>query len=246
MYLNNQLTALAIIPGLLLIIYVYGKDKVEKEPIGLIVKLIIFGAITTQIAAFAEQTASSFFPQYAQGTVGYALVNGVCLAAFWEELLKFLALRLGSWKHPSFNYRFDGIVYGVSVAVGFALLENVMYVAMFGFQTAIVRAFTAVPLHAFAGMFMGVMYSYSKKAAILGQSGTSAKFTFLALLVPMFIHGTYDFLAMLGYPGIQILFYAFVIVLYIAAIKTINKMSAEDRKGSFYPSARVIDYDCDL
>lgn len=237
---------MAIIPGILLIGYVYGKDKVEKEPIGLIIKLIMFGAITTEIARVVEGALFQALPQYPKGTLGYALITGFCIAAFTEELVKFLALRLGSWRHPSFNYRFDGIVYGVSVAVGFALLENIMYVAMYGLQTAIVRAFTAVPLHAFSGVFMGVFYSYSKKAAILGKSSASTSFTLMALIVPMLVHGTYDFLAMLAAPGIQIVFYIFVILLYIVAIKTIKKNSEEDRRGSFYPRARVIEYDQDI
>ena len=81
---------------------------------------------------------------------------------------------------------------GLTAAVGFAIYENIMYVAMYGMQTAIVRAFTAIPLHAFCGAFMGAIYSYSKKASILGNGGASVMYTILALLVPMAIHGTYD------------------------------------------------------
>ena len=246
MYISNNLMALAIIPGLLIIIYVYTKDRVEKEPIGLIVKLVIFGMITTILAGYAEAYASMLFPQYPVGSLPYALINSFALAAFWEELLKYLALRIGSWRNPSFNYRFDGIVYGVSVAVGFAVLENIMYVAQYGFQTAVVRAFTAVPLHAFCGVFMGVFYSYSKKASIIGQRRLSAMCTLLSLLVPMMIHGIYDTLAFLkadfAFYGLMI----FVVFLYVMAIRTIKKNSAEDYRAGFYPQARTIEYDTHL
>ena len=237
--------ALAIIPGLLLIIYVYRKDKVEKEPLGLIIRILIYGVISCIAAGFLEQLESQFLPQYPQGSVEYAVQTSFCMAALVEETVKFLAMRLGSWRYQGFNYRFDGIVYGVSAAVGFAVYENVMYVAMYGLQTAIVRAFTAIPLHAFCGVFMGVMYSYSKKASILGQGGTCVMYTIFALLLPMLIHGTYDTFAFLGERG-TIPLLVFVVILYIAAISTINRMSREDYRAGFYPQARNIDYEVEL
>ena len=167
------------------------------------------------------------------------------MAAFVEEIVKFLAMKIGSWRYPGFNYRFDGIVYGVSAAVGFAVYENINYVAMYGLETAIVRAFTAIPLHAFCGVFMGVIYSYSKKAAILGNKGASIGYTLLALLVPMLIHGTYDTFAFLGGQG-TIPLLVFVVILYVTAIATIKSMSAADYRAGFYPQARVINYDVDI
>ena len=241
MYLSSDLMALAIIPGLLLIIYVYKKDKVEKEPVGLIVKIIIFGVISCIAAGYLEQLESQFLPAYPQGSLQYALQTSFCMAAFVEEIVKFLAMRIGSWKYSGFNYRFDGVVYGVSAAVGFAIYENIMYVAMYGMQTAIVRAFTAIPLHAFCGVFMGAIYSYSKKASILGQGGASAMYTIFALLVPMLIHGTYDTFAFLGQRGTVPLL-IFVVILYIAAIYTIKRLSASDYRAGFYPQARTVDY----
>ncbi len=237
--------ALAIIPGLLIIIYVYRKDTVEKEPLGLILRIIIFGVLSCLAAAYLEQFESQFLPQYPKGSLEYALTTSFCMAAFVEEIVKFLAMRIGSWRYPGFNYRFDGVVYGVSAAVGFAIYENINYVAMYGLQTAIVRAFTAIPLHAFCGVFMGVIYSYSKKASILGQNGASVGYTVLALLVPMLIHGTYDTFAFLGERGTVPLL-VFVVILYIAAITTIKKMSAADYRAGFYPRARTIDYNVDI
>lgn len=237
--------ALAIIPGLLIIIYVYKKDKVEKEPVGLIIKIILLGVLSCFAAAYLEMFESQFLPQYPQGSLEYALTTSFCMAALVEEIVKFLAMKIGSWRYPGFNYRFDGIVYGVSAAVGFAIYENINYVAMYGLQTAIVRAFTAIPLHAFCGVFMGVIYSYSKKAAILGNRGASIGYTLLALLVPMLIHGTYDTFAFLGEQG-TIPLLVFVVILYIAAISTIKRMSAADYRAGFYPQARVINYDVDI
>ena len=234
MYLNNQLTALAIIPGLLIVIYVYIKDKVEKETIGMIIKLILYGGISCIIAGYVESFASNFLPVYPEGSLEYALINAFALAAFWEEILKFIALRIPTWKCKHFNYRFDGIVYGVSAAIGFAVLENVLYVAQYGMQTAIVRAFTAVPLHAFCGIAMGAFYSYSKKNSIIGKKGKSLIYTILALVVPMFIHGVYNTFAFLRSSEAAYGLLIFVLIMYVIAIKIVRKLSMADKKAGFY------------
>ena len=246
MYMDNNLMALAIIPGVLILGYVYGKDKVEKEPLSMIMRIVFLGAASCFVAGAAEGALQSVLPKYEQGTIQFALQTSFCLAALCEETVKYLALRIGSWKSRFFNYRFDGIVYGVSSAVGFAVLENIQYVSMYGIATAISRAFLAVPLHAFCGVYMGVFYSYSKKASILGQKGLSAGFTLLALIVPMIIHGVYDTCAFMGTEAFTYILLGFVVLLYIAAIMTIRKMSAADRDAGFYPEARVIEYDTTL
>ena len=245
MQMDNNLMALAIIPGLLIIYYVYKKDKVEKEPIGLIIRIMLFGVLSCIAAGYLEQLESYILPQYPQGSVEYAVTTAFCMAAFVEEIVKFIAMKYGSWKYPGFNYRFDGIVYGVSAAVGFAIYENIHYVAVYGFATAVVRAFTAIPLHSFCGVFMGVFYSYSKKASILGRNGAKIGYTLLALLVPMMIHGTYDMLAFLGENG-TIPLLVLVVLLYIVAIMTIRRMSAADYRSGFYPQAHEINYDVEI
>lgn len=245
MYMSSELMALAIIPGLLLIAYVYKKDRVEKEPPALLMKLVLFGIISCMAAGYLEQLESQFLPAYPSGSVQYALQTSFLMAALVEETVKFLAMRTASWNNRAFNYRFDGVVYGLTAAVGFAIYENIMYVAMYGMQTAIVRAFTAIPLHAFCGAFMGAIYSYSKKASILGQSGSSIMYSILALLVPMLIHGTYDTFAFLGSQGTMPLL-VFVVILYIAAITMIRKLSASDYRAGFYPQARPIDYEVEI
>ena len=243
MYLDSNLMALAIVPGLLLVIYVYVKDKVEKEPVSLIIRIIIFGIISCIAAGYIEQAESYILPAYPEGSLQYAVQTSFLMAALVEETVKFLAMRIGSWNYSGFNYRFDGVVYGVSAAVGFAVYENIMYIASYGFQTGIVRAFTAVPLHAFCGAFMGAIYSYSKKASILGRS--PAPYTILALLVPMLIHGTYDTFAFLGERGTMPLL-VFVVILYIAAISMIRRLSRSDYRAGFYPQARNIDISVDI
>ena len=79
MYMSSNLMALAIVPGLLLIIYVYKKDRVEKEPPALLIKLLLFGIISCIAAGYLEQLESQFLPAYPQGSVEYALQTSFLL-----------------------------------------------------------------------------------------------------------------------------------------------------------------------
>lgn len=233
----SQLLALALIPGLLIIFYIYRKDTVEKEPRGLIIKLIVLGALSCIPAAAAEAFMDAHFVVNSS-RLAWAASNAFISAALCEEVCKFALLYLGSWKNRNFDYRFDGIVYGVSVAVGFALLENVMYVADGGFETALMRAVLAVPLHAFCGVFMGVFYGGMMKHNVNGNSGGKVRCLIGALAVPIMIHGTYDTFAFLGDNISTILLLAFTAIMYVVAIKYVSKFSREDWNAGFYRLSR--------
>lgn len=233
--MEMNLLFLALIPGILIIIFIFRKDKVESEPTSLIIKLLILGAVSCIPAIFAETFMSGFKPaEFIEGSVGNALFNAFLVAALCEEVCKFVLLWLGSWKNRSFNYRFDGIVYGVCVAVGFALLENVMYVLNGGLYVALMRGVLAVPLHAFCGVYMGIHYGAAKRYSIEGQHGKAWGSVFLALFAPFLIHGIYDSLAFMGEYGTTFILLAFVLLMYIVAIKVVNKYSREDWHAGFY------------
>ena len=234
----NILLFLALLPGILIIIYVYRMDKVEKEPWGLILRLVLLGALSCVPAAFMETFIDGAMPAFPEGSLAYALSMAFVSAALCEEICKFLFLRFGSWNNPNFGYRFDGILYGVSVAVGFAVLENIMYVMMSGLETALMRGVLAVPLHAFCGLFMGVFFGAAKKARIDGKS--SAKFNALALIVPFMIHGIYDTLAFLENSVVTVILLAFVLLMYIVSIRCVRAYSKDDASSAFYEQGETL------
>ena len=111
--MSQTLLFLALLPGILIIIYVYHKDKIDPEPKGMIIKTILFGVLSCIPAAIAEGILDSIYPNFMEGTLAYALMTSFLCAALCEETVKYTALRLATWNSPEFNYRFDGIVYGV-------------------------------------------------------------------------------------------------------------------------------------
>jgi RsiW-degrading membrane proteinase PrsW (M82 family) len=142
------------------------------------------------------------------------------VAAFTEELFKFLVLFLLIWKRPEFNEKFDGIVYAVFVSLGFAGVENVLYVISSGVETGIVRAVTAVPAHAVFGITMGFYFGMAK-FYVKEQSALKQK----ALLYPIILHGIYDFILFTGIAWLSILFAGFVVYLYISGLKRVKNLS---------------------
>ena len=139
----------AVVPAVLLIIYIYTKDKVEKEPPGLLISLVVLGIVSTFCAMATETVGQLILRPFAYyPTIGYLIVLNFIVVGLSEEGFKFLMLKLRTWKHPAFNYRFDAVVYSVCVSLGFALFENIMYVMQYGMATAAIRAITAVPGHA--------------------------------------------------------------------------------------------------
>ena len=102
-----SLVSLAMLPGILIILYIFRKDKVEREPVNLMVKMVVLGALSCVPAAFLEGWIENYLPQYPEGSLGYAMTISFLSAGLIEELCKFAFLRIGIWKNREFDYRFD-------------------------------------------------------------------------------------------------------------------------------------------
>ncbi len=186
---------LAVLPAILLVVYIYRKDKFEKEPFGMLLKAFFFGCLTTIPASLLEgvlQTVYAALLGNGGGLLGYSLYTGFVVAGFSEELFKLLFLAWAVWRSRHFTEYFDGIVYAASVSLGFACVENILYV--FGgttysemIHTGIVRAVLSVPAHFLFGVTMGYFFSMAKfEPAKRGQNLRKA------LFVPLALHGTFD------------------------------------------------------
>lgn len=223
------LIAAAVIPAVLLIIFVYRQDRLEKESWGMIFKLVLFGAISTLFAQVTETIGIALLAWLFQpGGLAYNLVLYFVVVGLSEEGFKYLILRWRTWNSPEFNCRFDGVVYATAVSLGFALWENISYVISYGIGTAMVRAVTAVPGHACFGVFMGAFYGVSKLHESNRDEPNAKQCKKLSVIVPVLLHGTYDFIASRSASAIDLLFVAFIGFMFWFAYRTVKKLSAAD------------------
>ena len=237
-YINPILIAAAVIPAIVLLIKVYKSDKMDKEPIGLLVSLVLYGIIATGFAMLTECVGNfilSFF--FDEGSITYNAIMYFLIVALSEEGFKYILLKKRTWYSPAFNYKFDGVVYAVFVSLGFALWENIGYVLMYGLSTAMVRAVTAVPGHACFGVFMGTWYGMAKKYDGYGYAGVSQICRAMALLIPVLLHGFYDFTASFENEHYGWIFAAFVSAMFLIAFLLVRKMSNNDehiKKNTYF------------
>ncbi|MBQ6734718.1 MAG: PrsW family intramembrane metalloprotease [Lachnospiraceae bacterium] len=219
----------ALLPALFLMFLIYRQDRVEREPVGLLFKLFLLGALVTFPAGWLERLAVSFlrtvYPN-AYSTL-FLFIENFLIVGLIEEGGKYLVLRT-TWRHPAFNYRFDAVVYGAFSALGFAAAENLLYVFRMGIGVAPVRAVTAIPLHCICGIFMGHFYGLAKSCERHALRGRAAQYHTIALLLPMLIHGFYDFSVTSGYEVLQTVFLVFVVALDIIAIISVRKYARQD------------------
>lgn len=188
--MNLSLLGLAVAPGLAIAIYVYWKDKFDKEPKRLMVLGFILGIISTILAVILEKTWTHF---------GFFLSNNSLMTGFYafivvgfsEELSKYVFLKRYLYSHKEFDEPYDGITYSVMVGMGFATLENILYVAEGGFHTAIVRLFMAVPAHAAFAVIMGYYIGLAKF-----NPAKRTSYLLMGLLGATALHGAYDFALM--------------------------------------------------
>jgi RsiW-degrading membrane proteinase PrsW (M82 family) len=150
------------------------------------VRTFLLGLLSTVPVIVLAFPLDRFHPRFG-GPLQLALYEAFILAAIPEELLKLLVVRGYSARRQSFDEPMDGIVYGATAALGFAALENALYVMDGGWMTALVRAVTAVPMHAAAGAILGYgvargRFSSSGRAAVLTAWGAA-----------VLVHGLYDF-----------------------------------------------------
>ena len=221
----------AVVPAMILMYYIYRKDRVEKEPAGLLLKLFIAGAVSTGAAIILEIAAEylevNVLTQVNAGAATFAIVDATMVGII-EEACKFFFLKRITWKNPNFNYTFDGIVYAVCVSLGFAALENVLYLTSYGLELAVPRGLLAVPGHAAFAVFMGVFYADAKRCAALGDAAAASRSMRRAFFLPVLLHGFYDFCLMSGSDLLGLLFFGFVIVVDIVTWRLIRNSSKTD------------------
>ena len=223
------LFAIAILPVVVLMIYIYRQDKYQKEPIKSLIKAFIGGILAILLDILIVNGVDlALGNTVLAGTVFF---SAFLEAGIPEELSKFLIFMIFIWRDKNFDEYFDGIVYATFIGLGFACLENIEYVFNYGFATGVVRALISVPGHFLFGVVMGYFLSMAKfhpqKRGIYLLSG---------LLLAMLAHGLFDWLLMLTEyltPAIcSIIYIVFIwgdIKLWKLGLKYIKKQQENSR-----------------
>ncbi len=189
------LVAVAVGPCLAILHVVYAVDR-EREPLRNVLRYFLAGALVVIPVALIEAallTGARFVPGYDTEKSLWSVALGafVFIAAI-EEIGKRLAVQVCARNDREIGNGFDWLVYSVATAMGFALIENVLYVMKGGISVGVLRALTAVPAHALNGTLMGDRLARATFGPVHG-SGLQMR---LAVIEPALWHGAYDFLAL--------------------------------------------------
>ncbi|OUM97028.1 MAG: peptidase [Thermobacillus sp. ZCTH02-B1] len=183
MWLLSMLTA-AIAPGIALLAYFYLKDRYDAEPIHMVARMFVVGALIVLPIAVIQRGVTL-------GLGDSPLVQAFLVSAGIEEAIKWFVLYHMIYNHTEFDEPYDGIVYAAAVSLGFATVENVLYALLMPatFGSLILRALLPVSGHALFGVVMGYYIGKAKFA-----SGQSGKYLAASFLLPLFWHGAFDYI----------------------------------------------------
>lgn len=174
-----------VAPGLALLSYFYLKDRYQSKPFGTVFKSFIFGALLVFPIMFIQYAFME------EDIIRTNWQEAFLLAGLLEEFVKWFVFVYTVYFHIRFQAHYEGIVYGVAISLGFASVENVLYLLEHGIHFAVGRAVLPVSSHALFGVIMGYY---------LGKAKVSVKHhkqnIFLSLLIPVLLHGTYDYILM--------------------------------------------------
>jgi RsiW-degrading membrane proteinase PrsW (M82 family) len=212
----SLLILLAIGPALFWLWYFYHRDRYEPEPLSWILMIYLLGMMVTIPVAFVEGVSSLVLTEF---------MVAVIVAPIVEEGGKFLVVRRTVYQTPEFDEPVDGIVYAAAVGLGFATLENVIYVFSaletsfaFAVQTGIVRAFLSVPGHVLFSTLWGDALGRAKFLPADRRSGVIAG----GLILAMFSHSLFNLL-LYDAIGFAILILVLVPVLWLTVLRHIHE-----------------------
>lgn len=222
------LTAAAILPVLIVIIYIYMMDKHEKECKRFMFYNFLLGAVVSVILTMLISVLvfDNILILKDKHNIFEQFTKAFLVVAFTEEFSKYIIVRYFAQPKKDFNEPFDGIVYAVMVSMGFAATENILYVLSGGgYEVALLRAFTAIPAHATFAILMGYFMGKAK------FSKNRFQLNLLGLLLAVIFHGAYDFFLFIDFiPGLSI---GAFISLIIGIILSYKAMKIHQKNSNF-------------
>ena len=213
------LLILALIPVGCFIGWIYYKDKYEREPPIKLVEYFVLGILVSILAIFIELYLSKL--NNFNGILSN-IYTAFFVAALTEEGLKSIILIPMLLREKNFNEKLDGIIYSIFLSLGFATIENIIYLMReridLLFSLSITRGLISIPSHIMFATTMGYYISkykfdkYNKK-----------KYLYFAVIIPILLHGVFDFILMIGYRWAIIVFVVYLIFLWKINLDKLDK-----------------------
>ena len=228
----------AIAPAVVLVYYIYKKDKLKQEPPKELLKAFGLGVLSVFVS-LGISLPLKYLGFYTNEP--HAFWEGVCAAfcgaAIPEEIAKFLMFWLVVRKNRWFDEKMDGVVYASCVALGFAALENILYLASnfdAWVSVGIARALLSVPGHFFFGILMGYYYSLVRFSV-----SPSMKNKCMVLLAPILAHGIYNSLlfTMDIVPSLSLV----LMVVFLYGVNKLRKIAVKKVEQHLMADASRID-----
>lgn len=220
-----SIITVALTPAIALLIFIYLKDEFEQEPITMVVRSFIFGALLVFPIMFIQ-----FAVKEEAGLISPFAVSFIQVA-FIEEFMKWFVVLVAVYYHVHFNQRYDGIVYASAIALGFASVENMLYIFANGMDTAFLRAIFPVTSHALFGVVMGYYFGKAKF-----NRRHRHMYLFFAFLFPYLLHSTYNLILLLLNQWLYVLI-PFMIFLWMLALRKVKKANRTQAVYQFRPKA---------
>jgi RsiW-degrading membrane proteinase PrsW (M82 family) len=176
------LISAGIAPGVALLSYFYLKDEYETEPLSFVLRIFLIGALLVFPIMFIQYVFR------VEGVATSTIVRAFFLSGLLEEFVKWFIVYFFVYDHHEFDEPYDGIVYSASVSLGFATMENILYLLANGVKFAVTRALLPVSSHALFAVIMGFYFGKAK------FTRKKRLYLFLAFLLSFLLHGMYDFI----------------------------------------------------
>lgn len=230
------LFTISSLPIILIGVYIYRKDY-DKEPRKLLIKLFISGILSCFAVLLMSALLSMIFPilgkEHPELNAWQLIIKVFLGVALVEEFWKWVFVYKISYHSQYFDYIYDMIIYATFVSLGFAFLENLLYVYQKGISTGIIRALSAVPSHACDGISMGYYLGLVKMSEINNNHKLKIKNFILSLLVPTLLHGIYDYCLFIQNDIFTIIFIVFVIIYFTSSLKRLKKIAFITKKMKY-------------
>ncbi|MGL5330636.1 MAG: PrsW family intramembrane metalloprotease [Peptostreptococcaceae bacterium] len=202
----------AIAPVIACLLWIYLKDKYDKEPIRILIKYFVLGVISSIFGIIIERYLMKI---NITNSLDLALYTSFIVAGLTEESLKAIILIPNLLKEKYFTEKLDGIIYSVFLSLGFATVENLIYILYESdalvLQVSLSRAVIAIPAHIMFAITMGY---YISKYKFEKYKFKKREYLIMAVLVPILLHGIFDFILMLRYRWAIIIFVVYIVFLW--------------------------------